>query len=261
MRRVAILYFLILAFLSAVEAQDTLAPTGFKQKMHNTFYREDYGKNIIRWDPTPAFIFEDARNFTIGYERVLPNNRSWSVNAGLLFMPMLLGDSIDKVSYGEDQFGFLVSADYRYYLTNLNKRPAPNGVYIGPYFSVYQNSGTTQFDYFDSSIVKRSATFERDFWMVNAGFQMGYQYVFWKRLALDVIFFGPSVTFYKVDMKLESGLSQQEEEDFYNSIPDKFTQNHPVLGSLIRDGEVNKQGSMSALTSGFRYCVQIGYVF
>ncbi len=242
-------------------AQDTTQQSGFKHKMHKTFYREDYGKNIIRWDPTPAFIFEDTRNFTVGYERVLPNNRSWSVNAGLLFMPMFLGDSIDKVSYGEKQSGFTMSADFRYYLTSLNKRPAPNGVYIGPYFSVYQNSGATTFDYLDSSVVQRTAKFNRDFLMVNAGFQMGYQYVFWKRLAVDVIFFGPSVTFYKIDMDLESGLSQSEEENFYNSIPSRVTEKYPVVGSLLREGTANKQGSMSALTSGFRYCVQIGYVF
>jgi hypothetical protein len=113
----------------------------------------------------------------------------------------------------------------------------------------------------DSAVIQRKAPFDRDFLMMNAGFQMGYQYVFWKRLAVDVIFFGPSVTFYKVDMNLESGLSQSEEEDFYNSIPDRVTEKYPVVGSLLKEGSANKQGSMSALTSGFRYCVQIGYVF
>lgn len=253
--------FLFLGFGMICPAQDTTKQSGFSKKMHDIFYREDYGKNVIRWDPTPAFIFEDTRNFTVGYERVLPGNKSWSINAGLLFMPMLLGDSIDKVSYGEKQSGFTASADLRYYLTSLNKRPAPNGVYIGPYFSVYQNSGSTTFDYFDSSAVSRTATFDRDFLMINAGFQMGYQYVFWKRMTLDVIFFGPSVTFYKINMNLQSGLTEQQEEEFYNSLPDKFTEKYPAIGSLLKEGKADKQGSMSDLTSGFRYCVQIGYLF
>ena len=261
MKKSCIVTSLCLCIAGIVLAQDSTQQIGFKQKMHKTFYREDYGKNVIRWDPTPAVIFEDARNFTVGYERVLPKNRSWSLNAGLLFIPMVLGDSFDRVTYGEEQFGYLISADFRYYLTSLNKRPAPNGVYIGPYLSIYQNSGSTTFDYLESTAVKRSATFSRDFFMINGGFQMGYQYVFWKRLAVDVIFFGPSITLYKVDMSLESNLTQQEKEDFYNSIPDRFIQNHPLLGSLIKDGTVDKQGSMSALTSGFSYCVQIGYVF
>jgi hypothetical protein len=105
MKIVYLLSSVSLLMSSTSFAQDTTQQSGFKQKMHKTFYREDYGKNIIRLDPTPAFIFEDTRNFTIGYERVLPGNKSWSVNAGLLFMPMFLGDSIDKVSYGEQQSG------------------------------------------------------------------------------------------------------------------------------------------------------------
>jgi len=261
MKRKYLTALLCLLMANISLAQDTAQLTGFKQKLHTTFYREDYGKNVIRWDPTPAFIFEDTRNFTVGYERIRPNNQSWSINVGLLFIPMLLGDSLDKTSYSEQQSGFLVSTDYRFYLKKLNTRPAPCGVYIGPYFSVYSNKASTTFDYLDSSIVSSTAKFDREFLMVNAGFQMGYQYVFWKRLAVDVVFFGPSLTYYTLDMNLQSGLSDQEREDFYNSLPGNLTNRLPLVGSLIQNGKISKQGSLSSLTSGFRYCIQIGYVF
>ena len=95
-------------------------------------------KNTIRWNITPLIL--NTNNITFGYERLVNKNQSFSINSGFLLFPIFLkenGTYVSAIKPG-NRIGFTISGDYRFYLGKRNKFPAPNGVYIGPYFSHYQ---------------------------------------------------------------------------------------------------------------------------
>ncbi len=179
-------------------------------------------RNIIKFNVMPMYMTEDLRNVNFGYERVINSKRTWSVNAGLLFFDPLIVDlyRVDK-SERYDQFGYILGADYRYYLTQLNTRPTPAGVYIGPYANVYQNIGTTQYEFTRdraSSLISHTADITNHVVMLNLGFQMGYQYVFKNHITLNLVVFGPSLMVYYTDLTLVSNLTPNEQNEIFRKL-------------------------------------------
>src|SRR5918993_3137374 len=122
MRRIILLLLFFGSALQNLVAQDS---TQLKQY-----------KNTIRFNVTNPLLF-GGRSLIFGYERVLNNRRTFSINVGQAGLPtfkFLSADSIQaKSSLGEK--GYHISGDYRFYLSKENKYAAPRGVYIGPYFS------------------------------------------------------------------------------------------------------------------------------
>jgi hypothetical protein len=93
-------------------------------------------KNTIHFNLTNPMIF-GGRSLVFGYERILKNNKSFTINAGQTGFPTLAIINADSVRNKAltGQKGFHISGDFRFYLGKENKYPAPRGVYIGPYFS------------------------------------------------------------------------------------------------------------------------------
>ncbi len=93
-------------------------------------------KNTIRFNVTNPLIF-GGKSLIFGYERILKNNKSFSINIGQAALPHFEKGFSDEFRNKTvlSQGGFHISGDYRFYLTNLNKYSAPRGVYIGPYYS------------------------------------------------------------------------------------------------------------------------------
>jgi len=93
-------------------------------------------KNIIRFNLTsPLIISKDY--LVIGYERVIKENQSFSINVGQFALDGFSGrisESLELLKNNDDK-GFNTSIDYRFYLGQVNKYSAPRGVYIGPYYS------------------------------------------------------------------------------------------------------------------------------
>jgi hypothetical protein len=56
----------------------------------------------------------------------------------------------------------------------------------------------------------------------NVEFQLGYQFIFGKRVTLDLILFGPSVSWYNVKLDLESNLEPNEANQLYQKYYDQF---------------------------------------
>jgi hypothetical protein len=51
-------------------------------------------KNTIKFNPTPMLIWGEMRNITLSYERVVNPKQSFSVQAGYLVFPKVIGDTI-----------------------------------------------------------------------------------------------------------------------------------------------------------------------
>ncbi len=262
-RLLLLVFFISTGSLFAQDSTNILQKTG--RVFHNVFYRETYGKNIIKYNPMASTLFDDPRNTAVGYERTTWHNQSASVDFGMFFFPALLDRDFGAVeSTPRNNKGFIVSVDYRFYLKKLNTRPAPNGIYIGPYYSVYRHKGGVDFEYLDEqgvAPVKYNAELATEFTFHNIGFQLGYQFVFWKRLSMDLILFAPAYTFYDIRLDLTSNMSPDLQSQIYQKYKDSFFSKYPVFEELFDKANFSKSGVSRGTTANFRYTIQFGYCF
>ncbi|MCU0442013.1 MAG: hypothetical protein MUE96_06420 [Bacteroidia bacterium] len=245
-------------------AQDTVSVyRKAYQYAYKTFHKDAYGKNIIRYNPMPSLLFIEFKNAAVGYERVLWRNQSASVNIGYFTIPDILGNSIGAVKINKSNSrGMIASFDYRFYLKRLNTRPAPNGIYIGPYYSLYRHRSNTDFVYFEpTQLLQYDAALATTFNFHNIGFQLGYQFIFGKRITLDMVLFGPSVSWYNVQLDLESNLSPNQANQLYEKYYDQFFSKYPIFDQLFQNATFTKTNSANGILPNFRYLFQFGYHF
>ena len=216
-------------------------------------------KNTVRFNLTPLVI-NGLGNYVVGYERVLDGRRSFSVNSGLLSLAELRPVS-DSASYDWKKVnhnrGFSFAADYRSYFTKRNRFAIPDGLYWGPFSTYY---------YFDNNTSLlapggydiRLQTYVN---MLMIGAELGYQFVFNDRWAVDLILVGPAVGWYKLDMTLTSDVDIGNSSEFYQQFYEALSRMFPALSKLIKDEELRVNGNGSTWGGGFRYVFQVGYRF
>ena len=201
------------------------------------------------------------RNITFSYERILNPRQSFSVELGYLVMPKV-SDTVAgllEITSGKKN-GFNLTLEYRFYLTKLNARSIPAGLYIGPYFTNYYYNFHNDFNMLH--VPQDSAgTINGNYWSFNLGLELGYQFVFWKRWTLDLVMIGPSVSYYggKTEIKGNFDADQIREinEDLYDQLLERF----PALGQVTGDKTFQQTGKLDVVRWGFRYLVQIGFRF
>jgi hypothetical protein len=246
MRRIILLVIVISGFQQTVSAQDTTK----------------HLKNTILFNVTNPLIF--GSSFILGYERVLNPRHSFSVNIGTTSFPGSDRRDTDslKVNDVDNKSGANISADFRFYLSKENKYAAPRGVYIGPYYS-YNN-----FKREHSWILKSTnggapleVKSELTLNVHTIGFEMGYQFVFWDRLALNMILLGPGISAYNLKASFGGNLSQADRQKLLDAINDALTEKFPGWGAAIDDGEFQSKGSANTTRFGYRYMVQLGFRF
>ncbi|HEX6846786.1 MAG TPA: hypothetical protein VF144_07400 [Chitinophagaceae bacterium] len=255
-----ILFVLNCIFFAAVPqrlmAQDT-ATTMTKKKESKNY------KNVVRVNITNPIIFGN-RSIIFGYERVVGKFQSFSVNAGMTDFPSLdlLRDDSLKANSITGQSGMHFSADYRFYLAKENKYQAPHGIYIGPYF------GFNKFEKDHSwtlTSTSGGAPFnvesKTEMTIFTLGFQLGYQFVIWDRMTLDLVLLGPGVASYDLKASLGTNLSQADKEKFFDKLNEALTEKFPGYGWTIDTGEFTRNGSTNTTSLGYRYMVQIGFRF
>lgn len=220
-------------------------------------------KNTIRFNVTNPMIFGN-KAVVLGYERVLKNNKTFSINLGRAYYPKLVSPNVDSseldLNNSYKDIGFNVSADYRIYLKKENKYAAPRGVYVGPYYS---------FNYFNrvNTWTLNTEDFQGDLetdLTINihtAGVELGYQFVFWDRISLDMILLGPGVSFYSIKAKLDTSLSPEDESKFFEELNNFLSDKIPGYDLVIDDVEFKTKGSVKTTSLGFRYMIMIGYRF
>ena len=243
--------FLTFAILSSIslysQEQTELPDSGYK-------------KNVIKWNLTPFLLFS-KKNINLSYERVLSPYRSFSVNAGYFELPkMALLDSFN-INRVTKKKGFSVSGDYRFYFKNRNKKMAPDGLYWGIFSSFYHTQAGLDITVLDNPDIQGNLLFEGKFNVLNAGIELGYQFVIKERLTLDLIFVGPSASVYNRQLTLEGEIDSEEYEEYLQAIHDILVSIFPGFEQLAGEGFLDVSGANLSFGFGFRYLFQIGYRF
>ena len=212
---------------------------------------------------TNPIIF-GTRSIVFGYERVLNNRRSFSVNIGQASFPDLKiidADSIRANSIlGEN--GFHISGDYRFYLSRENKFQAPRGVYVGPYFAYNyferKNSWTLMSTNGGSP---KTAETKTSLSIASVGFEFGYQFIFWKRLSVDMILLGPGIAGYNLKASVGANLSEEDRQKLFDRLNQALADKFPGYTTVIDEGEFKTAGTAKTTTFGFRYMIMAGFRF
>ena len=219
-------------------------------------------KNVIKFNPTPMILWS-WKNVTFSYERILNPRQSISIELGYLVFPKLVADSLInmiKITSGE-KWGLNATIEYRFYLTKLNSRPIPAGLYIGPYLTYYRYQFKNGLDIFPST-VDTTGSIKGDFWAFNLGVELGYQFVFWKRWTLDMVLAGPSISYYGGKTEITGNLDGSEIQQINEALYDKLISRYPGLTAFSTSGKTFQQtGKLDVFRMGFRYLVQIGFHF
>ena len=220
-------------------------------------------KNTFRFNITNPFILSN-KSLIFGYERILNNRRSFSVNFGQASFPSLSLVSSDslKANSTKKQKGFNFSVDYRFYLSAENKYNAPRGVYIGPYYSFNYNERRNTWSLKSSSGgVPQNIESKTSFTIHTVGFQLGYQFVLWNRVSLDMILLGPGISGYNLKASLGANLSEEDRLKFFERLNEALAEKFPAYNLVIDEGEFQRKGSANTTSIGFRYMIMVGYRF
>lgn len=233
----------------------------FSQEKDSTHTRQL--KNVIRYNLSGAALFGVDRYVVFGYERLINKTQSMSMNIGRASLPKLISISTDSFQLQKDlkNTGFNFSLDYRFYLKKENKHLAPHGLYIGPYYSFNTFNRENQYSFTKSGGATQLATSDTKFTIHTFGGELGYQFVLWKRLSIDLVLIGPGVSVYKVDAKFGGDLTDEQRAQLRQAVQDILTQRFPGMNYVLGDKELNANGALQTTSVGFRYIVHIGFVF
>lgn len=219
-------------------------------------------KNTIRLNITNPLIFGN-KSFVVGYERVLSSQTSFSVNVGRTELPSFgkfnFSDSTVQINKSVKNRGFHITGDFRFYPSSENKHLAPRGMYFGPYASFVtmgrENSWELDTDDFQGTVGT-----DLNFQFFAVGAQLGYQFVIWKRLALDFVLIGPGVAFYELSAELDTDLSAEDESALFERINEILEERFPAYNFAF-DGSFKTSGTGKTTSLGYRYVVHLGFRF
>lgn len=219
-----------------------------------------YHWNVIKINPTPALLFGNPANISVVYERLVKPNQSFLVQLGYLGLPEILQDSVGGLRDVKKVSGLGVNLafDYRFYVLRRNQYPAPDGLYLGSYLSYYGYTVKNEFAYYRADTILTSGDFSSKFNLVNLGVSLGYQFIFWKRVSIDLLIFGPSLTYFAYQREVSSNMTPADEEKLKQEIIEKFNEKFPILVPFVKPSE---EAHSIQLRMFFRYSFSIGFHF
>lgn len=187
---------------------------------------------------------------------------SLALQAGFLTSPNIANDTIGEVLLFTDRSrnGINLSFDYRYYPFARNRRPAPDGLYIGGYISYYGLSFNNKFDILNTTF-DQQGKLDANINIMNLGFELGYQFIFWKRFSLDLLLFGPSYTYFYGNSKITGQLDPEQVDDINEELADKLLERFPLLENVFSAEGLQVSGTKSDFNFFFRYSIQLGFHF
>ncbi|HKO77643.1 MAG TPA: hypothetical protein VJU52_10515 [Flavobacterium sp.] len=218
-------------------------------------------KNSVKFNVTNMLLYDNSYQFS--YERIIKENQSLNVFVGYQEFPLITVDLSDNASFSKKsrRDGFSVGADYRFFLGSVNKYKAPRGVYLAPFVSFFQFGTNRDISYTDSNNVVNTVNLSSKFNLVNIGGELGYQFVLWDRFVIDCVLFGPSITRYKFNTKLDGSIPGIEDNEIYQKVIEAIKDRFPGVEGITGDEGVEKKGVQSITAAGFRYNIGIGYRF
>ena len=220
-------------------------------------------KNTIRINLTSPMLFGEKFN-AIGYERVLNEKRSFSINLGRFTLPELRRVNTDNIpGLGPrtlKERGFHIVGDYRFYLQKENRHNAPRGVYIGPYATFNTLNREIQWP-FETETANNVIDFDLRLNTAIVGFQLGYQFIFWKRFTLDLVLAGPGLGRYDLRNTLKSDLSPEDRQALFDDLYEAISGRFPGFEHVVNPDELRRTGGFKTSTFGFRYVANFGVRF
>ena len=255
MKKFQFVFFLFICVIGVPQdafSQDSLRANAFIPR-----------KNVIRYNLTPNILgFKSA---IFGYERVLKPYQSISINAGYIATGNTGREENEdiKVIGTRKSNGFTIAGDYRFYMKRENLDPAPHGIYIAPFFSMYKLTHQNQIQPSQSIDPNEISFVDTKFSMTNLGLELGYQFNIKNRISIDLVLFGPSISSYKLNMKYSGGylpLNGISDEDLI-ALRDYSISKYPWLKTLVDEGKFDLKGTKAVWGMGFRYVIQVGYRF
>lgn len=222
-------------------------------------------KNTIRYNLSKPSILGFG-NIIFGYERILSDNRSFSIDFGLNRLPVFerKNESSESDLFlllpGGKNRGLQISADYRFYLKSENKYEAPRGVYLGPYYSFNTFNRSKDWE-LSTSNVDGIVGSNLGIKIHTIGAELGYQFQLSKRFLLDFVLFGPGVGFYSLKTDFDSNLDPEDSELIIGQINDFLSAKFPGFNMLADGSGFEKSGSLRVGSLGYRFMINIGYRF
>ncbi|MFD2200253.1 hypothetical protein [Shivajiella indica] len=220
-------------------------------------------KNTVRLNMSSPLLFGD-RFLALGYERVLNEKRSFSINVGRFSLPELRRINTEEFEVLDNrtvkESGFHIVGDYRFYLLKENKHKAPRGVYIGPYAMYNYLNRDVRWN-----VVYDEVTSNMDFNLrlnnTIVGFQLGYQFIFWKRFTLDLVLAGPGYGWYDLKTNIKTDLDPEQQQAFFDALNEAISGRVPGFEGIIEPGEIKRTGGFKTTNFGFRYVANFGFRF
>ncbi len=262
MRLYLLLVLILIANIKLVIGQVS-ADTAMEVKtLINSDIKPPWHRNVIRVNPTPMLLWGDVRNLAFGYERLIGRQQSVGVQAGFLLLPRLFSDTIANLVAlsSRSKSGVNLAINYRFYPGSRNRRPAPDGVYLGGYLSFYGYNFGNDFNILHTA-VDQAGHLSGRLRCFNAGMELGYQFVFWKRFTVDLLLFGPSLSYYDGKLTISGNLDAEEIRVIDEELVEKLLDRFPYLKTLFDRKELEFTGSKATLSFGFRYSIQFGFHF
>jgi hypothetical protein len=249
--RIFPILFLVVATGSSGIAQDSTAKT------------DKWRKNVIRYDLSGGLLFGIDRYVVFGYERVLGPHQSISLNVGVVGLPGLISINTDSFSLSKDSknSGYNASLDYRFYLAKENKYQPPHGLYIGPYISYNYFQRGNDWGWRQGSGSQQTVNTTTDLYIFTVGGELGYQFVVWKRLAIDLVMIGPGFSRYSLKARINSPVSEENRQQLQDAMQQLLTQKFPGMNYVFSGKEFDANGKIGTWNVGYRYIVHIGFVF
>jgi hypothetical protein len=219
-------------------------------------------KNSAKFNVTNTLLYDDSYQFS--YERIIKENQSINIFVGYQTFQLITVDFNENTDFGKKskRDGFSIGADYRFYLGNINKNKAPRGVYLAPFVSFFQFGTDRDIIYTNPDTgVASGVNLSTKFNLTNIGGELGYQFVLWDRFVVDCVLFGPSLTHYKFNAKLDGSIPGIEDNEVYQKVIEAIKDRFPGVEGITGDEGIEKKGVQSITAVGFRYNISIGYRF
>ncbi|ULQ54085.1 hypothetical protein [Flavihumibacter fluvii] len=220
-------------------------------------------KNIIRYDLTGGLLFGMSNYIVFGYERAVNPHQSFSINTGKVGLPKVF-DFVPDSFYMEQSSknsGFNISGDYRFYLKKENKYNAPRGVYIGPYYSFNQFKRNNDWTFKKGDPEEQMANTTLGLSIHTFGAEVGYQFILWDKLAIDLLMFGPGLSNYYIKAKAEGNLSEENKEKLQEALTQYINDKFPGMNYVLDEDGLKAKGVVNTWSFGYRFIIHVGFNF
>ena len=100
-----------------------------------------------------------------------------------------------------------------------------------------------------------------NFYVFNLGVELGYQFVFWKRLTLDFVLIGPAISYYGGGVNITGNINASKLQEINEELYNKLLSKYPMIGDFVLNKSFQQNGKLDLFSIGFRYLLQIGFHF